>query len=490
MSSYIFWQLKSSSFAVVHHPPVIMKPPSRRRITPSRFLELKRTEPVSRFRPGCHRMEQRSLLRALKQQNRLNSELDFLALRKKVPKWSLLQIQNMIKFLRRCVVQRVYLQVQKQRREEQISKVPTELWAGLAQKTAGVHEETISSAFSQMLVIASTEPCSLRHSDPPRTTDSQSPLAFGLRTIPLRPMPKSHPVSPPPVIILPGKACKTAQSHGKDPTSNSSAQSTTVTSPASIAEEKHSELQQKTEADKGPAVPSTSATPKSLLSQPQISKPTISKLKVSISVPSLQPDTDQPDKQPECGQSEQAWQYRPMGMKSVVDFEKIYQFMSNIILKKHAQPLTSMESAVLLDLLMSLPEELPLLDCKELQHHLLQVHARLNTPAVSVSTDHGPTVANSASIRVTDQQTSRADQHAKGPDVSSQTQSVHSTGEESVQTGAVTEKVNVIESPLTADDLAGKSSPIKLSKEKGDWTTARLCPLNPFMVPVALLKRQ
>lgn len=132
---------------------------------------------------------------------------------------------------------------------------------------------------------------------------------------------------------------------------------------------------------------------------------------------------------------------------------------------------------------MSLPEELPLLDCKELQHHLLQVHARLNTPAVSLTTDQEPAVANSASIRVTDQQTSRAD-------VSLQTQSVHSTGEESVQTGAVTEQVNVTESPLAADDLPGKSSPIKLSKEKGDWTTAGLCPLNPFMVPVALLKRQ
>lgn len=389
-------------------------------------------------------------------------------------------------------MQRVYLQVKKQRYEEQKSKVPTELWAELAQKMAGVHEETISSAFSQMLVIASTEPCSLRLSDPPRTTDIQSPLASGLRTIPLRPMPKSHAGLPPPVIILSGRACKTPESHGKDPTSNPSGQSTTVTSPSSTAEEEHSELKQKTEADKDPAMPSTSTTPKSLLSQP-ISKPTApvsDSSAVSISAPSLQPDTDQPDKQPESGQSEQAWQYRPMGMKNVVDFEKIYQFMSNIILKKHAQPLTAMESAVLLDLLMSLPEELPLLDCKELQHHLLQVHARLNTPAVSLTTDQGPAVANSASIRVTDQQTSRAEPHAKGPDVSLQTQSVHSTGEESVQTGAVTEQVNVTESPLAADDLPGKSSPIKLSKEKGDWTTAGLCPLNPFMVPVALLKRQ
>lgn len=60
------------------------------------------------------------------------------------------QIQNVIRFLKRCVVQRVYLKVQKQRLEEQKTKVPTELWAELAQKMAGVHEETISSAFSQV----------------------------------------------------------------------------------------------------------------------------------------------------------------------------------------------------------------------------------------------------------------------------------------------------------------------------------------------------
>ncbi|XP_026791845.3 snRNA-activating protein complex subunit 2 isoform X1 [Pangasianodon hypophthalmus] len=466
-----------------------MKPPSRRRITPSRFLELKRTEPISRFRPGCHRLEQRSLLLALKQQNRLNTELDFLALQKKVPKWSLHQIQNMIKFLRRCVVQRVYLQVQKQRREEQNNKIPMELWAEVAQKMAGVHEETISSAFSQMLVIAATEPCSLHHSDPPRTTDSQRTLASGLRTIPLRPMPKSHAGSPPPAIILPGQASKTPQSHGKDAASNPSAQTTTVTSPSAIAEEDHSELQQKTEADKDSAMPSTSTTLKSLLSQP-VSKPTPSlsaSSAVSTAAPLLTSDID---KQPESGQSEQAWQYRPMGMKSVVDFEKIYQFISNIILKKHTQPLTAMESAVLLDLLMSLPEELPLLDCKELQHHLLQVHTHLNTPTVSHSTDQGPAVANSASTRVTEQQISRADKHAKGPDVSLQTQSVPSTGEESVQKGEVTEQAKATESPLAAGDFAGQSPAMKLSKDKGDWATAGLCPLNPFMVPVALLKRQ
>lgn len=125
---------------------------------------------------------------------------------------------------------------------------------------------------------------------------------------------------------------------------------------------------------------------------------------------------------------------------------------------------------------MSLPEELPLLNCKELQHHLLQVHTRLNTPAVRLSTDGGPADANSASVTVIEPETSRTDQHAKGRDVSLQTQSVQS---------AVTEQVKPTKSPLADEDFLSQS-PV----DKGDWANAGLCPLNPFMVPVALLKRQ
>ncbi|KAB5579360.1 hypothetical protein PHYPO_G00194160 [Pangasianodon hypophthalmus] len=236
-----------------------------------------------------------------------------------------------------------------------------ELWAEVAQKMAGVHEETISSAFSQMLVIAATEPCSLHYSDPPRTTDSQSTLSSGLcpmcrclneqvteqakatesplaagdfagqspamklskdkdagncchRVLQPPPhrsstyhrlskyssqrlvhcVPKSHAGLPLPAIIRPGQASKTPQSHGKDAPSNPSAQTTTVTSPSAIAEEDHSELQQKTEADKDSAMPSTSTTLKSLLSQP-VSKPTpplSASSAVSTAAPLLTSDID------------------------------------------------------------------------------------------------------------------------------------------------------------------------------------------------------
>lgn len=197
--------------------------------------------------------------------------------------------------------------------------------------------------YHQMLVIAATEPCSFRHSDPPRTTDSLNPLASGLRTIPLRPMPKCQPGSPPPVIILPGRACKTPQLHEKNAASNLSAQTTIVTSSSVIAKEERSELQQKTMADKGSAMPSTSTSSKSLLSQP-VSKPTpaVSASSAVLTAAPFTSETDQSDQQPESGQTEQGWQFRAMGMKSVLDFEKIYQFMSNLVLKKHTQPLTAM----------------------------------------------------------------------------------------------------------------------------------------------------
>uniref|UniRef100_A0A3Q0SSF8 Uncharacterized protein n=1 Tax=Amphilophus citrinellus TaxID=61819 RepID=A0A3Q0SSF8_AMPCI len=64
---------------------------------------------------------------------------------------------------------------------------------------------------------------------------------------------------------------------------------------------------------------------------------------------------------------------RTFGVKCVVDFEKIYCFLS--VIQKPSQDchLTPMESAIVLDLLMSLPEELPLLDCKKLRKHMIQV---------------------------------------------------------------------------------------------------------------------
>lgn len=78
--------------------------------------------------------------------------------------------------------------------------------------------------------------------------------------------------------------------------------------------------------------------------------------------------------------------------KDVVDFERIYCYLSQIQESSQAQQLSPvkgswqlspMESAVVLDLLMSLPEELPLLDCNKLHRHFRQVFHCFSAPADS-----------------------------------------------------------------------------------------------------------
>lgn len=110
------------------------------------------------------------------------------------------------------------------------------------------------------------------------------------------------------------------------------------------------------------------------------------------------------------------------------------------------------ECAVLLDLLMSLPEELPLLDCDQLQHHLLQVHGQLTKPA------QNPASSATAS------------------------KNISSAVDDSAETTAP-------ESSCLPEEPSGGSSVTEPAKEK-DWDSAGLRPLNPLMIPIDLLKRR
>ncbi|XP_037118621.1 snRNA-activating protein complex subunit 2 isoform X1 [Syngnathus acus] len=60
-----------------------------------------------------------------------------------------------------------------------------------------------------------------------------------------------------------------------------------------------------------------------------------------------------------------------------VDFERIYNYLSGLHKSEDECELTAMESAVVLDLVMSLPEELSLLPCQSLHRHLIQVESLL-----------------------------------------------------------------------------------------------------------------
>uniref|UniRef100_A0A8C2E5S1 Small nuclear RNA activating complex, polypeptide 2 n=1 Tax=Cyprinus carpio TaxID=7962 RepID=A0A8C2E5S1_CYPCA len=119
------------------------------------------------------------------------SALGLTEIQKKVPQRSLKEIEDLIMTLKSRVLHKVYLQVRSQRREERKAKGPTELWAELVQKISRPYEKTISSAFSQMLVIAAIEPCGLMDSDPPHPI-KQTPAFSSLHPIQSPETPSRH----------------------------------------------------------------------------------------------------------------------------------------------------------------------------------------------------------------------------------------------------------------------------------------------------------
>ncbi|KAJ8282014.1 hypothetical protein COCON_G00045330 [Conger conger] len=169
----------------------IMKPPSRKRSVPLRFVsrepELKRRDTVRAGWFGWKWNERHILLVELKRQHK-NAELDLVALQSKLPKRSLQEIESFVQFLKSVVGKRVARLVNKLRQDQLSDKAPIELWTEMSQKMAGSQEAAISSAFSQMLVIAATEPCSLLNSDPPRSLSTPKQLPSNLQKVTLRPM--------------------------------------------------------------------------------------------------------------------------------------------------------------------------------------------------------------------------------------------------------------------------------------------------------------
>ncbi|XP_051560829.1 snRNA-activating protein complex subunit 2 [Myxocyprinus asiaticus] len=456
-----------------------MKPPSRRRIEPSRF-RLKATEPkqtvsVRSFCKGWNRKDQQNFLQGLKQQQNFESELDLTELQKRVPQHSLQEIEHLIKSLKSRVVQRVFLQVQNQRREERRAKVPIESWAELVQNISGSHEKTILSAFSQMLEIAATEPCSLLHSDPPHSITIQTPAYSSVHPILIRPKPNAQPWSSllstgPEVTVLPSQTPKTSSQPSGSGISPNISSSTTIVdySDTSFNAVDHTIKFQldnassssllETNASKTPIPKSSHLTksPSQLESEQKLTESSL------VSTGPVSPSASLPSKKHSPAQlelSDQDCLHRPRVLKCIVNFDKIYRFISDIDYKTCNSALTSMESAVLLDMLMCLPEELPLLDCKELQHHLLQLHTQLSKPAIMPS--------SSSSTNKT------CFSHANIVDSTALTKQ-HRTASGSC---------------CPSEDLSSQSSFTEKAIDK-DWATAGICPLNPLLVPVTLLKRQ
>lgn len=127
-----------------------------------------------------------------------------------------------------------------------------------------------------------------------------------------------------------------------------------------------------------------------------------------------------------------------------VDFEKIYKYLSSSFRSAHGPELSAAESAVVLDLLMSLPEELSHLPCKVLAEHMTETYARLMSPQLT------PPEGKSPRPGAEDGESS-----SKGP-----------------------------EEPGQATAQAPEPRELRSA-----WQAAGICPLNPFLVPLELLGR-
>uniref|UniRef100_A0AAY4AFV0 Uncharacterized protein n=1 Tax=Denticeps clupeoides TaxID=299321 RepID=A0AAY4AFV0_9TELE len=440
-----------------------MKPPARRRNPPNRFFPKKHERTTSRrsknelptapttstslpsssspssppspappaaaatsrttasLKVGDHR----KLLYALKKQHSLHRELDVSALHAAGPKCSL--EESFIKSLKMSVARQVFLQVHRQLREERQKKVPIQLWADLANRMAGRHEETISASFSQMLVIAATEPHSLRHSEPPHPLHN-APSSFAAPQM---------------------SASQRNQMSASRGTSNRGAGKLSGTG-AGLTPSLHSP----------PGVRASPGQPTSSANSPQTATPGNTRLQPpsSISAPDVRPEAVFTENRlaadnaarsssksigTEGGQAPLETHIKP---KPTVDFERIYCYLSKVSKMTSENRLTAMESAVVLDLLMSLQEEIPLLNGRELQRHLIDIHGHLNTAL-------------------------------KQPRVAPEE-----------DTASVTKSGNSAET--AAGEGAEQPAAAEIPDPTVNWEDLGLCPLNPFMVPLSLLARK
>ncbi|XP_060710518.1 snRNA-activating protein complex subunit 2 isoform X2 [Hemiscyllium ocellatum] len=147
-----------------------------------------------------------------------------------------------------------------------------------------------------------------------------------------------------------------------------------------------------------------------------------------------------------------------------LDFAKIYKYLSATARGSTLPQLSAFESAVVLDLLMSLPDQIQDLDCQELWTHMNTTYRQLTSTASAMQDAHpvqrAPSTAQGPSINLTGQT------QASGPNVQPAAQT-HSTTE-------------------FGQSKSGLSNAAELPLES-DWPAP--CPLNPFRLPVKLLVR-
>nr|XP_033781402.1 snRNA-activating protein complex subunit 2 isoform X2 [Geotrypetes seraphini] len=160
-----------------------------------------------------------------------------------------------------------------------------------------------------------------------------------------------------------------------------------------------------------------------------------------------------------------------------VDFEKIYKYLSALTRGGKMPELSNFESAVILDLLMSLPDELIQLDCASLRTHMYQSFKHLNSPWPS---QEGPKKGqgqeeSAATIPPVD---APQESCSSGKTALSKQEKRDCTSEGSNQNGAA------ISQP--ANQMCRENT----IPDKGpQWKELGVCPLNSFLIPVKLLSQ-
>ncbi|KAM7365927.1 hypothetical protein PAMP_015405 [Pampus punctatissimus] len=549
-----------------------MKPPPRTRNKPERDLKDEQV-PQCSGKLACkwQRAEQRRLLNALKTLSRTAgplSDIDYALLRKSVPTRSITEIQSVVENLKNKVISRASFELKKKRWEEKKVKKPIELWTHMASAVAGTLEEPISTAFSQMLIVSSTEPCTLRNCDPPQVhrppTKEDRPAD---RTVPLRPMPRlpakgecpanntarphlilktpAPTMGPARRLIAPSQVVRVT--NNKTPTLHQQLSAAAGSSPAATSQSaapscQHpppSPLTQLSSDQTAAAVTancslaavvnslsddnSVSQTKQVISEKNSITSSTSPHVPLSSSAPSTAPSsaTSITSATSNCSNtcpkprlstpaaavharfgrtSKYATNDSPrtFGVKCVVDFERIYRYLSVIHKPNDECHLTPMESAIVLDLLMSLPEELPLLDCNKLHDHLIQVYQSLSAPAKSSTAREMFKVLKTKRQGTDEPHTAGLQEgHTAQPETTSVQDSKPKPQQDSSTTN---NELDATDSSDVTDNGGKKLEPDEAesqsqgsnntSSRTGEADMMGLPPLNPFMVPLKLLTQR
>ncbi|XP_043933285.1 snRNA-activating protein complex subunit 2 [Protopterus annectens] len=183
-----------------------------------------------------------------------------------------------------------------------------------------------------------------------------------------------------------------------------------------------------------------------------------------------------------------------------VDFEKIYHYFSALARGIKLPTLSSFESAVLFDLLMSLPEELPKLDCYGLQCQTHQAYSKLTTPQNLCGTpdqDSGPCRSSHQAQDVAPL-TGMEDCSKGNAAEEDKTQRLTHIGQDTSRKLPKTVQMS-LSSPVTSAQTLSDHASSQQNLQSGtqhltghkniSWKDVDVCPLNPFMLPLKLLAR-